>query len=532
MLEDLLLTHFLQPAQKSYLNSLRPRDSRSRDIPAELTQILLAPLIRDFGLKGKTRQYALYSATHLFSIAAHESRNPSPSKRRNRDTWLHHLFCQIVENAGTFDYKPNNDPETMLLTFTRTVLETAAQVLVQLEPITLEKILRPLLVADGAFQDVEWNVLSLCMELDATIFVGSPEDMLVNGQVLKNECSVLLQLLFTKMNQIGWKATTVGKKLDPRSPDDSIYKSLFAKILAPLASAFIQVRDFPRFFTIWQQELCQHYLDRGYEDVMSIWEDNELVYTIARLVESDLPVEKADILLNRAVKALECLLGMSSFELDGPDKEVALLVTLECWLLGCTSNRNLKELEKRVLEIYQLLLRLMGDDRERPKKCDTRCWRVLALISDKWSLSPHSLELHQSALQKAFLTINRVSVVQVQRYDYSQELGAFRFALSLAEAENAKLDGFLTGNPQGERVGRIEDAIEVILDHSNSRRDLDPLFFLNVEWSGVDEFIVTGTDFSLACCAQLVAVPRTLGSVSSVHTIGSLLSRISDIVIG
>ena len=527
MLEDLLLVHTLRPAQKSYLNSIQPRDIRNPDIPAGLTESLLAPLTQDLGLEGIRKQYGLNSAAHLFSLAALESWVPTPHKSRSRNSWLHLLFCQLTESAGTLGpYEAGDDHDVMLVTFTRMMLETAAQTQVRLESATIKKILKPLLNNYDFRRGIEWDVISLCMELDATIFLGLPEQTLVNEQVPKHVHNELLVLLLAKLERLGSVASMVIIDSDLKPPDGSIYKSLFTRIFAPLARAFIQVRDFSGFFIVWQQELCEHYLEHGYEDRMSIWEDDSLIETISWLVESATPTGTADCLLHSAEEALEGLVGLSSFNKGAIERNTALLVTIECWLMGCTGSRALEELEGRVLGIHQLLLKLMAEDTERPTRFGTRCWRILALINDKWSISQHSLEVQQGILLKAFLTINRISVLEVQRYDYSQELEAFRFMLSLAEAEKVRLDVFQTGNSQGERVDRIGDAIMAILDHSNDRRRENPLFFLIDEWSGQDGKIVTGTDFGLACCAQLVAVPRTIESVASFRTIRSLLKMI------
>ena len=509
MLEDLLWRHVLRPARKSHLNSLQPRDIRSPDIPAGLTETLLAPLTQDFALHTSAKLRALHSATYLWSIATQEPTKLKPNRSRNETAWLEILFCHVAHRSGMFEYhEPNDEQQMMLVSITEAILNNAVQAQVQLKPATLEKVHKRLFRVPWAFADVEWNLLSSCMMLDATIFVDGPVSTFANGQLSPHVPNELLLLLFKRMDEIGYKATLIDVKRGSRSPNDVIYQSLFPKILAPLAKAFIQLRDFPGFITLWEQELCRNYLSGRNGRKMTIWEDDELLHTIGQLIESALTDEKIDQFLCRALEAFECLVGSSGFGSDGPEKKIALLVTLECLLLGCVSDRYLENLEKRVVVIYQLLLKLVAESIERPKNFNTRCWRVLALINDKWSPSQHLLELERGALCKAVRVILRVRDIEVPRYDYSQEFQAFRFMLSLAKVEETRLDAL----PEDEfdEYYWFGDALESILYHSKDGRELAPHFFSNVEWSGQDDFIVTKPDFGLACSAQVVAVPRKL----------------------
>ena len=508
ILDELLRSHILLPAQKSHLNSLQPRDIRNSDIPTGLIQTLLTPLTHAFQLEETARMGAHEATTYLFSIAARESRQLTPIQGRDRDTWLQYLFDQIVQSAGMFeDYDSNNALSWMSVSFTRTMMATAVQLQVPLESAVLKKILQPLFRAPWGFTDVEWKIVSSCMMLDATIFVeppGKSNKNSVSSQLISNK---LLMSLLDRLGEVGWRFTFIDNKRKSRSLDDTLYNSLIPTILAPLASAYLQVRNPSGFFSLWKKQLSQHYMSARNADEISIWEDDNLLHTIGKLCEEALPIEVAEQILRQTFEALERPVDLP--ELDGHDEEVALLVTLECLLLGITSDRSLEKLEQCALEFYRLLLRLLAESTSRPHTFDTRCWRILALINDKWSLPQHSSDDQQAALLKAFFAIKKVCTIEVTRHDYSQEFQAFRFMLSLAEAEKARCDALLAANPEAGSTNKFGSIIENILRHGDNRRRLNPTSYIRVEWSGNDDCIVNGADYGLACCLQLLTVPQT-----------------------
>ena len=508
ILDSLLRSHVLLPAQKSHLNSLQPRDIRNSDIPTGLTQTLLSPLKEAFQLEETARRRAYEAATYLFGIAARESRQLTPIKGRNRDTWLQYMFDQIAQSAGMFEaYDSNNVLSGMLVSFTQMMLATAAQVQVPLESAMLKRILQPLFGAPWAFTNIEWKIVSSCIKIDATIFVEPPGKRNINSGASLLIPNKLLMSLLDRLGEVGWRFTAVDRERNSRSFDDALYQSFIPIILAPLADSFIQVRDFSGFFSLWKQQLSQHYRSARNADKISIWEDDELLHTIGKLYELALPIEVADQILLQVFEALERPVDLPGS--DGPHERVTLLVNLECLLLGINSERSLENLEQRALELYGLLLRLLGESTSRPVTFDTRCWRILALINDKWSLPQQASRYEQAALLKAFSATKKVCTIEASRYDYSQKFQAFRFILSLAEAEKRRHDALSATNPQAGSTDKVGNIIEDILKYCNNRRNINPASYYRVEWSGNDDCVVTGADFGLACCAQLLTVPRT-----------------------
>ena len=523
LLDDLLRIHILLPAQRCHLNSLQPRDIRNSDIPTGLIQTLLTPLTEALQLKEIAKMRTYEAATYLLDIAARKSRQLSPIKSRDRDTWLQYLFDQIAQSAGMFeDYDSSNALSWMLVSFTQMMLATAVQLQVPLESAMLKRILQPLFRPPWAFVDVEWKIVSSCMKLDKTILIEPSAKSNVNGLVSQSATNKLLLSLLDRIGEVGWRFTAINNQGKSGSFDDALYDSFIPTILAPLANSFMQVRNSAGFFSLWKQQLCQHYANARNADKISIWEDDELLHTIGKLCEHALPFEIADKILSQAFETLERPVDLP--QSDGTDERVALLVTLECLLLGVTSDRSLENFERHALDFYRLLLRLSVDSTSRPTNFDARCWRILALINDKWSLPQHSSDDEQAAFQKAFFAIKKVCTTEVPRHDYSKEFQAFRFMLSLAKAEKQRYDALLAANPQSGSTDRIGSIIENILEHSDNRRKINSASYFRVEWSGNDDCIVNGADFGLACCAQLFTVPRTFRFVHQYDIQGTVQS--------
>lgn len=406
------------------------------------------------------------------------------------------------------DYNSNNALSWMLVSFTQMMLATAVQLQVPLESAMLERILQPLFRGSWVFAEVEWEIVSSCIKLDATIFVKPPGKSNINSVAAQLVPNKLLMSLLDRMGDVGWRFTVIDNKRKSRLFNDTLYNSFIPTILAPLANSFIKARDASGFFSLWKQQLSQHYMSAQNADEISIWEDDELLHSIGKLCEHALPIEVADQIICQSLEALERPADLPGSH--GFDERIALLVTLECLLLGITSDRSLENSEQRALELYRLLLRLSADSTSRPNKFDTRCWRILALINDKWSLPQQSSDDEQAALLKAFFAIEKVCTVEVPRHDYSQEFQAFRFMLSLAEAEKPRCDALRAANPQADSTDKIGSIVENILKYSHNRRKINPASYSHVEWSANDDCVVTGADFGLACCAQLLTVPRTL----------------------
>ena len=502
-LVDLLRNHILIPARSSCLNALRLRDVRDPDIPTGLLEMLLIPLMDNVVVDEVVSLDILESVTFLFGIAAEHSMRVVPKDRRNEIAWLQKLLNHIMQRAHAFDYYDLDDERQMItVDFSVKMLDSCVQSKLILDTATLERIVRPLFHHQRIFTEQEWEVVSLCIQLDATIFVNPSGNVQVNKECLQQVPSDLLSLLLNQISRDGQKMISANTNTLLQSETRLPYDMIRSTVVMPLANAFIHTRQFPRFLDIWQGQLDQHYLSSNDENV-SIWRDDQLLHAVAHLVESALSIGEIEKRLHVFVGELESIAKETSVEPAILGKLTSLAVTLECLLSGSTSNRTLQQLEEPVLVLYKLLLQLPTDKTVNSNDFQNSCWRIMTIINDRWSLPHQSLDSEIKAVRTALNLITNVidDACDPQRPSpkYSAGFYAFRFMLSLTDVETARPDTYWLA---------MGTATEQILDHTSAC--IRPGTFHFLKWSGQDDLITRGPLFGLACCAQLTTIPRTL----------------------
>lgn len=442
---------------------------------------------------------SLESVAFLFEIAAEHSMRIVPKDRRNETAWLQKLLNHIMQRAHAFDYYDLDD-ERQLITvdFSVKMLDSCLQSKVNLDTGTLERIIRPLFHHQRIFTEREWNLVSLCIQLDATVFVKPSGNVQVYKECLQQVPSDLLSLLLNQISRDGQKLVSANTNALLQPETRLPYDMIRYTVVVPVANAFIQTRQFSRFLDIWQGQLEQHYLSNNHETV-SIWRDDQLLHAVAHLVESALSISEIEKRLHVVVGELESAL-VSPANLG---KLISLAVTLECLLSGSISNRTLQQLGEPVLVLYKLLLQLTTDSTEDSNEFQDSCWRIMTIINDRWSLPHQSLDSEVNAVRTAKNLIENVidDACDPQRPSpkYSAGFYAFRFMLSLTDVETAIPDAYWSA---------MGAATEHILDHSSAC--LRPGTFHLLKWSGQDDLITRGSLFGIACCAQLTTIPRTL----------------------
>ena len=502
-LKDLLSKHVLGPARSSCLNVLRPRDIRDPEIATGLLETLLSPLMDTLNVDKPISLDGLESASFLFKIAAEHSMRIVPKERRNETTWLQKLLNHIMQKAHAFHYYDIDDEkQTIIVDFCVKMLDSCVQSKVTLDTGTLDRIVRPLFHHQRIFTEREWNLVSLCIQLDATIFVNPSGIAQVNKESLQQVPSDLLSLLLYQISRDGQKLasgnTSALLQPETRSPYDIIRST----VVVPLANAFIHARQFPRFLDIWQEQLERHCSSNNHETI-SIWRDGQLLHAVAQLVESALSISETEKRLHVVVGELESIAEGTRIEPANLGKLTSLAVTLECLLSGSTSSRTLQQLEKPVLVLYKLLLPLTTDSTDQSHDFQDSSWRIMTVVNDRWSLPHQSLDSEINAVRTAKNLIENVidDARDPERPSpkYSAAFYAFRFMLSLTDVETAIPDVYWSA---------VGTATEHILDHSSAC--LRPGTSHLLKWSGQDYLITRGTLFGLACCAQLTTIPRTL----------------------
>ena len=506
-LKDLLRTHVLQPARSAVLYSLRPRDVQSTVIPGGFLESLLAPLTDVLSEDGIASQSSLKAAALLFEIAAEASKHKTAKGKRDETTWLKKLFEHIMQSAQTLDYRDFDlVQQTRLVEFSVMMLEKAVRLKAQLKAATLEKQLQPLFRHPRIFTEREWTLVSLCIQLEPALFIGSPGGIHVNKERSLNIRNELLVSLLGQIDRDGNKLMSTSMGPESRPNVALPYKTILSTVVIPLAEAFIQARELPRLLDIWQEQLEKN-LHTESNDISSVWKDDELLQTVGSLLESSLAISEIEKRLHVVEVGLQPLpmsAGPNQFE-----KRNALLFIAEALLLGCKSDRTLQKLEDHVLAIYKLLLQLMIDDTKRRDEVQIKCWKIMTVITDKWSLSHQSLENEDGVISLAMRAIEGTCSTKRRPHDFRRGFHAFRYILSLVEVHKAKMNAGQAETPDGIAADPIGIVINHVLAADFDVEGVDRSEVRAPEWDGGD-FIDNGTVFCLACCAQLATVPRTL----------------------
>ena len=505
-LKDLLRTHVLRPARSSVLNSLRSRDVQSTDIPKGLLELLLAPLM-DILSKVTAGQGALKAAALLFEIAAEDPKPKTAKGKKDDATWLQKLFERIMQSAHAFEYHDLYHVQQIpLVEFSIMMLEKAVRLKVKLKAATLEKLLQPLFRDPRIFTEAEWSLVSLCIQLEPAVFVGSPGGIHVNKERSLNIRNELLVSLLGQIKLDGYKSMSISTGPLSRPNAALPYKTILSNVVIPLAKAFVQARELPKFLDIWQEQLEKN-LHIETNDMFSVWKDDELLQAVASLLESTIAISEIEKWLHLVDLRLQSLLTRA--EPIQSDKLNAQLYIVECLLLGYNSDRILPRLEGLVLGIYKLLLQLITDGREQWNELHIRCWKITTAINSRWSLPHESLDHEDDAVWAAVRTINDACVIERRTQDFRKAFHAFRFMLSLAEVQTAKLNAGKADNADCHAADPVGAAINHIIDASCDNEVVERDGIWALKWDG-DDFINSRATLCLACCAQLATVPHTL----------------------
>ena len=451
-------------------------------------------------------QGPLKAAALLFEIAAEDPKHKTTRGKRDDATWLQKLFAHIMQSAHAFEYRDVDHVQQIpLIEFSVMMLEKAVQSKAQLKAATLEKLLQPLFRDQRIFTEGEWTLVSLCIQLEAAVFVGSPGGIHVNKARSLNIRNELLVSLLDQISQDGYKLVSIFTDQQARLNVALPYKTIVSKIVIPLAKAFVQARELPKFLDIWQEQLEKN-LHTENNGMFSVWKDDELLQTVASLLESTMAISEIEKRLHLTDIGLQFL--PTRAEPSQLDKMNALLFIVECLLLGYNSDRALPRLDDVVFRIYKLLLQRIIDGTDMCYELDIRCWKIMTVINDKWSLPPELLE-HDDALWAAARTIDGKSSMKLEPHDFKRGFHAFRFMLSLAGVQIAKMNIGEADSPDSHNANPIGTVIKHILTASYKVEKIVQDGVQALPWGG-DDFIDNGAIFCLACCAQLVTVPNTL----------------------
>ncbi|KAL6715509.1 hypothetical protein ACLMJK_006470 [Lecanora helva] len=397
-LEKLLILHVTLPFRTQSLASQRPHDSKVQEPPSSFKDNLISTLEQytfprpEEGVSdslyetersaSKTRNHLIVSFISLLFRVANTSRpRKTPAQRRIEDQWLEKMFTCLTESAAVFlPHASSTEAHRDYVRSSKWMLQQCVEHEVKISLPTLKAILDQV---SGLFSDnngrIEWEVIRLCLQLDANICTfpasGASRDTEYGYQTPNKYLSILLSRITIASHQRSIEDNkNCGKQSQP------------LEIASQLFQAFSNARDLTGFLGHWRDQLEQGHKKKVRDDEPCIWEDDELSKFVSTLVGNSLTATQIEDVLATTIR-------------KKPFKSTSDLVIIDCVVAGIVEE-NFTLLSTMIWDVFRVLTTLLEIPSDEGSNQRWRCWRALAVISNRWT-SPHE----SAALKSDFCTL-------------------------------------------------------------------------------------------------------------------------------
>lgn len=514
-LKQLLVNNIILPARASYFAAQNRKETEAEAGATLSVETLLAPLAKVSNVNIRVASVRNVQALSipaiplLFSVAVHSLPRNTPRQRSLDDPWLRHLFSHLRNISFSNTMLQHKQHVSNL----NCMLRGALKHRVRLDSTTLEAILAQVMnVANEDFNSPDahtyWALINLCLRIDANVFISSfSADHTRNDIPAPNR---YLNFLLLQLSGGSWKSS-------PRSDPNYHFKMMH--VIQPLVKAYTNARDLTTFISHWREQIILRKQQQntlavdvsGHCNSETLWEDEELILQVGRMVEASLTTAQITELLRNISAKLPATHAAIQCDL----RSTADLVILESIIRGLSKESNLDHLTGDAHSIYLSISSMLsgwaGDHR-------WRLWRILSIFNERWSLPRHSeaaKQADQLAMIKATDSISNAIIAGVEDVGigFVTELHAFSFMLKRGPVRSVKseLD-----------IHHISSAIQAIL---NSRKSAFDHVRLKVDWSRTPpEFLASWNAQNatlksvdvlvIGCIAQILTSPSILRSVN------------------
>lgn len=516
VLHKLVAGYIIMPTRAALLETIRPGNSLDKGVAALPAKELLRPLqlecsqeLEENVLQGRKETFTgtLSMIPVTFQLIIRCTSLDTTKRRTAEMPWLQYMFIYLARCASISVLAPaSSSPAKTSLTVLEKLLEIGISSKIDIDASILENIVSTYSgIVSKEPKKVNWKLVELCLKLDPNVFL-KPSPGKEKGNLRPAEHGIdFLAPLLTSMTSLGLR--TLKEVSVP-------YRNLLSDIVVPLAAAFAHARGLNRFIEHWQEQL------RIYEDNqrvsttdMTIWEDEELLHLVARLLEPSLTTGQMENTFHSAYVDLE-----QRFAFGGDDMATgpwSSSVIIECIVDGCTKETATDELSRTAQLVYNLSLRFLQKLPYQAAKLRWRLWRVTASIRSHWSgvfnsrkVSGAEAAVERRALGKALDTLLRSTGLVWPAHDCMEGLQAFKFILSFAPAvHRADLE---TSSPQHEIGLAIKWVVKCLreeLEQINPSSDPG--------WDGRAIAATTQDALLIGCVAQLILSPKVLSRCTS-----------------
>lgn len=517
-LEQLLVNNIILPARASYFAAQNRKKTEIEAGASLSVETLLAPLAKVSNVNIRVasvrnvQDLSIPAIPLLFSVAVQSLPRNTPRQRSLDDPWLRHLFSQL-RNISFSNTMLQHKQHISNLNW---MLRGALNHRVRLDSTMLEAILAQVMnIANEDFNSPDaptcWALINLCLRIDANVFISSSSvDHTKNDIPAPNR---YLNFLLLQLSGGSWKSS-------PRS--DPNYNFKMVHVIQPLVKAYTNARDLTTFISHWREQiiLCKQQQNTlavavpRYCNSETIWEDEELILQVGRMVEASLTTAQiSDLLRNIYAK-----LPVTHAAIECDSRSTADVVILESIIRGLSKESNLDHLTSDAHSIYLSIPSMLSGKPGWAGDHRWRLWRILSIFNERWSLPRHSEAAKQAerlAMIKAADSISYAISTGVEDMgtDFVTELHAFSFMLKRGPVRSGKseLD-----------IHHISSAIQAIL---NSRKSAFDHVRLKLEWSRTppefsaswnaqNDTIKSVDVLVIGCIAQILTSPAILRLVN------------------
>ena len=386
MLEDVLLLHIVLPARVSYDNRRKSRDAQDKEAAGAGIDEILTPLedltLSPDSLSHQTEKYS-HCIARLFHMVIKHTPLTTAKQRIAGKSWLQYMFDHITRHAVILTDLPiAHHSSEYPVEALKMMLKMLSEKGMQLEKPMLRKILTEVSnVFDGRPGEVEWVLISLCLQMDPDVFVA-PEAP--NGSIAGSTKGAPNEFLV----EVAARLIDLARR-PPRVLQYTM-EEMVEHVILPLVNGFADARNLSGFVDYWRSCLLRcNKLDNSSKEQSStnrqttsiVWEDERVLQEVAKLIETRMTAKQMDAMLLEANAALATDFGGSSAE--HRVAYIAESVILDCVLHACTTDDICAKVSETLTKIYRTLVGMLPSWQAYsfPK---WRIYRCMAVVKRRW----------------------------------------------------------------------------------------------------------------------------------------------------
>ena len=405
-IEMLISRYVILPIRASILQPKKSKDflkemEKAKD--QHIGEILLRPLTQEFTAaievnpEDKATSIILESVSHVFDLTLRLFSTHNPKQRLTEFSWLQSFFHQLMHCLSLSSPAPKSTaPHPASIAVLKHILYLGISSKIQLEQSLLERIVSDLsgLDSEDELGPVDWKLVHLCMKIDKNALLSTHSSTKDRNARSKIQSSDLIERLLRRLNAICLNEL----KLNIPAPSSTMHQAVLYDFIIPLAKAFVEVRDLSRFLALWQNQLIAWYDDSGSSTskalnryTRSVWEDDELLKTVATELEESLTVGQILNIIETSYRNVA--FSSAASPVIGESRIYASTTILDCVINAVHSENILATLEMLYIPLIDAMVSRIEAIGDQTKSYTWRLWRIVVTVLEYLSHLEHASKL-------------------------------------------------------------------------------------------------------------------------------------------